>query len=77
MRLGAGRERKEDTIDPSVGITLHAKVGDRVEPGEPLLTLHYRHPARLDEALSVLEGAIAIGETALEVPPLVIDRVPE
>ncbi|HEY3427798.1 MAG TPA: hypothetical protein VGK83_03915, partial [Acidimicrobiia bacterium] len=75
MRLGAGRERKEDTIDPSVGITLHRKVGDQVEAGEPLLTLSYRHPARLDEALSALEGAIRIGPSAPEVSSLLIERV--
>ncbi|HEX2420209.1 MAG TPA: hypothetical protein VHL55_01300, partial [Acidimicrobiia bacterium] len=75
MRLGAGRERKEDTIDPSVGIRIHRKVGDPVEEGERLLTLSYRHPARLDEALSVLEGAITIAPEATEVPSLLIERV--
>jgi pyrimidine-nucleoside phosphorylase len=75
MRLGAGRERKEDTIDPSVGIRIHHKVGDPVEEGERLLTLSYRHPARLDEALSVLEGAITIAPEATEVPSLLIERV--
>ncbi|MEX0757167.1 MAG: thymidine phosphorylase [Acidimicrobiia bacterium] len=74
MRLGAGRERKEDTIDPGVGITLHAKPGDKIQSGQPLATLHYRHPARLQEALRVLDGAFEIGETA-EVGPLIIDRV--
>ena len=75
MRLGAGRERKEDTIDPSVGITIHHKVGDPVEQGEPVLTLSYRHPARLDEALSVLEGAIRIEPEAPEVSSLLLERV--
>ncbi|MEX2279672.1 MAG: thymidine phosphorylase [Acidimicrobiia bacterium] len=74
MRLGAGRERKEDTIDPGVGITLHAKPGDEIQSGQPLATLHYRHPARLQEALRVLDGAFDIGETA-DVGPLIIDRV--
>ena len=75
MRLGAGRERKEDTIDPSVGIRIHHKVGDEVEEGQPLLTLFYRHPARLDEALSVLEGAIEIGDARPEASPLVLERI--
>ncbi len=74
MRLGAGRERKEDTIDPGVGITLEADVGDRVESGQPLATLRYRHPARLQEALRVLEDAWQIGDEALT-GPLVIDRI--
>ena len=40
MALGAGRQRKEDAIDPAAGIVLHAKVGGRVEAGTPLATLH-------------------------------------
>ncbi|MGI8517749.1 MAG: thymidine phosphorylase [Acidimicrobiia bacterium] len=75
MRLGAGRERKEDTIDPAVGIPLATKPGDEVAEGQPLLTLHYRHPARLDEALRVLDGAIEISENKPEIPPLLIERI--
>lgn len=75
MRLGAGRERKEDTIDPGVGITVHHKPGDEVSEGEPVLTLTYRHPARLDEALRVLEGAITMAEEPPVGQSLVIDRV--
>jgi thymidine phosphorylase len=74
MRLGAGRERKEDTIDPGVGITLHAKPGESVHTGDPLATLRYRHPARLQEALRVLDGAFTIGDVATP-GPLVIDRI--
>lgn len=40
MQLGAGRATKEDNIDVSVGLMLHKKVGDRVEQGESLLTIH-------------------------------------
>ncbi|MGL4819473.1 MAG: pyrimidine-nucleoside phosphorylase, partial [Bacilli bacterium] len=42
MILGAGRESKDSVIDLAVGITLHKKVGERVEAGEPVLTLHAR-----------------------------------
>src|SRR5579871_34935 len=44
--LGGGRERKEDSVDPSVGIVLHKKVGDRVSAGEALATVHYDDEAR-------------------------------
>ena len=75
MRLGAGRERKEDTIDPAVGITVLVKPGAHVAAGEPILRLSYRHPARLEEALSVLEGAIVIGDEKPESNPLILERV--
>jgi pyrimidine-nucleoside phosphorylase len=75
MRLGAGRERKEDTIDPGVGITVLHKPGDQVSEGESVLSLTYRHPARLEEALRVLEGAITVAEEPPATQSLVIDRV--
>ena len=75
MRLGAGRERKEDTIDPAVGITLLVKPGEPVENGRPILSLSYRHPARFEEALSVLDGAIEIGDDEPEPKPLILERV--
>ena len=39
--LGGGREKKEDKIDPAVGLEFHKRIGDAVERGEPLCTLHY------------------------------------
>jgi len=39
--LGGGREKKEDSIDPGVGIVLHRKVGDPISAGESLCTVHY------------------------------------
>lgn len=75
MRLGAGRERKEDTIDPGVGISLHAKPGDAVEKGAVLATLRYRHPARLEEALRAIDGAWSIGPSAPPQLPVVAERV--
>jgi pyrimidine-nucleoside phosphorylase len=75
MRLGAGRERKEDTIDPGVGITLLVKPGAEIVSGAPVLHLTYRHPARLEEALRVLDGAITISDDRPAPRPLVIDRV--
>ena len=74
MRLGAGRERKEDTIDAGVGITLDRKPGDHVTEGDPLATLRYRHPARLQEALRVLDGAFVVDDE-VSPEPLIIDRI--
>jgi len=52
--LGGGRERKEDAIDPAVGIVLHKKVGDRVERDEPLATIYYNAQARAGRARELI-----------------------
>ncbi len=58
--LGGGREKKEDTIDPAVGLEFHKRIGDAVERGEPLCTLHYNSEARLAEALHLAETAFRV-----------------
>ncbi len=73
MRLGAGRERKEDVIDPGVGITVHAKAGTTVAVDEPLATLAYRDDDRLQGALVLLEEAWTMGEVAEA--ELIIERI--
>ncbi|MFB9681434.1 thymidine phosphorylase [Streptosporangium vulgare] len=75
-RLGAGRARKEDPVSFGAGIVLHAKPGDLVREGQPLMTLHADETARFERALAALEGAYSVGETAdPDLLPLVIDRV--
>lgn len=61
MLLGAGRARKEDAIDPAVGLVLRVRRGDRVEAGQPLLDLHVNDGARLAEARERLRAAIRLG----------------
>ncbi|MGH9602727.1 MAG: thymidine phosphorylase [Terriglobales bacterium] len=60
MLLGGGREKKEDSIDPAVGLVLHKKVGDAVAEGEPLCSLHYNSEWHLEEARSMLEQSYII-----------------
>ncbi|MER5619804.1 thymidine phosphorylase [Streptosporangium sp. NPDC002544] len=75
-RLGAGRERKEDPVSFGAGIVLHAKPGDPVREGQPLMTLHADETFRFERALAALEGAYTIGESAdPDLLPLVIDRI--
>jgi pyrimidine-nucleoside phosphorylase len=74
-RLGAGRERKEDTVDPGVGITLEAKTGERVEKGQPLARVHFNDPARWAAQKESLASAWVIEEAALPPQPLVIERI--
>jgi pyrimidine-nucleoside phosphorylase len=74
-RLGAGRERKEDTVDPGVGITLHAKIGDQVTEGDPLATVAYSDPARWEAQRAALAGAWEIIADPTEPPELVLERI--
>lgn len=62
--LGGGRERKEDSVDPTVGIVLHKKVGDRVEAQEALATIHYNSEARAERARQLIVNSIQIADTA-------------
>jgi thymidine phosphorylase len=71
MLLGAGRETVDSRIDPAVGLVLHKKVGDPVEAGEPLLTLHVNDRRRLDESMGVLKDAIRVEREAAAPGPLV------
>jgi len=75
-RLGAGRARKEDPVSAAAGVVLHAKPGDRVTAGAPLLELHADDPSRFDRALAALDGAVEIADTPVEPTPLLLGRVP-
>jgi pyrimidine-nucleoside phosphorylase len=73
--LGGGREKKEDVIDPAVGLVLHKKVGDPVRAGEPLCTLHYNSDARLANARNLIEQAYRIAEKPPAVRRPLVHRV--
>lgn len=60
-RLGAGRARKEDAVQAAAGIEIHVKPGDRVDAGQPVLTLHTDTPERFGRAVEALEGGWAVG----------------
>ena len=75
VRLGAGRARKEDSIDPGVGIEIRAKTGAKVEAGEPLATVRWADQSRLLAAMEVLQEAWTIGEEAPLPQPLIIEEV--
>jgi len=69
--LGGGRERKEDSVDPAVGIVLHKKVGDRVAAGEPLATIHYNAEPKAVRARQLIESSVEIAAAAPAKRPLV------
>ena len=71
MMLGGGREKKEDSIDPGVGLVLAKKVGEAVKSGEPLCAVHYDSDTRLDDALALLAKSFEIGDQAPQPSPLI------
>jgi len=78
-RLGAGRAKAGDAVQAGAGVEWHAKPGDTVRAGDPLLTLHTDEPARFERALAALDGsyAIATDRPAPDVTPrgIVLDRI--
>ncbi|WP_026415547.1 thymidine phosphorylase [Actinomadura oligospora] len=74
-RLGAGRARKEDPVSAGAGIICHAKPGDKVTEGQPLLTLHADNASLFERALESLDGGYEVGTSAPTLLPLIIDRL--
>jgi pyrimidine-nucleoside phosphorylase len=75
VTLGAGRQRKEDSIDHGVGILVHVKVGDRVEQGQPLYTLHVKSDRDVAEARQPLLDAVGWSDSACDPLPLFYDVI--
>jgi pyrimidine-nucleoside phosphorylase len=75
VELGAGREKKNDSIDSSAGIVLLRKTGDRVRKGEPIARFYAADVEKCKAAEQLFEGAVTIGETAPAVMPLIYARV--
>ncbi|MFF6960067.1 MULTISPECIES: thymidine phosphorylase [unclassified Streptomyces] len=76
-RLGAGRARKEDSVQAGAGVELHAKPGDSVVAGQPLLTLHTDTPEKFPYAEEALDGSFSVApEGASFSPrPIILDRI--
>lgn len=68
--LGAGRARKEDPIDHAVGIVIHHKVGDYINAGQPLFTMHVNNREYLDEARQALLKAHRWSQEPVDPLPL-------
>jgi len=74
-RLGAGRSRPGEDVQAGAGVEIHAKPGDPVRAGQPLLTLHTDTPERFERAKAALEGGWSIGDTPAEPGAIIIDRI--
>jgi pyrimidine-nucleoside phosphorylase len=73
--LGGGRERKEDSVDPAVGIVLHKKVGDSVAAGEPVATIYYNAEAKATRARQLIEASYVVKDSAPTTKRPLIHRV--
>ena len=74
VRLGGGRLKETDAVDPAVGLTEVVARGARVERGDPLAVVHARDEAAGRRAVEEVRAAIRLGD-APEVGPLVRERV--
>jgi pyrimidine-nucleoside phosphorylase len=70
VELGAGRARKEDTIDHAVGILVHHKVGDHLTKGEAVFTVHANDASKMRLAMERLPGALKWSDTPCKALPL-------
>ena len=73
--LGAGRIRKEDSIDFAAGIIMHKKLGDKVQSGDSICTFYADDPALFAAAEEMYRGGLVISAEAPKLPPLVYARV--
>jgi pyrimidine-nucleoside phosphorylase len=69
--LEGGRNRKEDVIDPAVGLEFHKRIGDYVKTGEKLVTIQYNSEAKLAEVEKLIENSFILGQGEPLVPPLI------
>lgn len=71
--LGAGRAKKSDVVDHAVGIVVHKKVGDWVEQGEPLFTIHANDESKLAEAQAMTAESFSVSDDVVAPLPLFYD----
>ncbi|MGL5405686.1 MAG: thymidine phosphorylase [Propionibacteriaceae bacterium] len=74
-RLGAGRERAGAPVQAGAGIEMHAKPGQLVTAGQPLLTLHTDTPEKFEAALADLAGSFTIGNVAPTATSVLLERI--
>jgi pyrimidine-nucleoside phosphorylase len=75
LLAGAGRKTKTDVIDPSAGIVLCKKPGDKIQKGDPIAVLHASKEGCVPEVIKVLNDSVSMGENPPEMRPVIIGRV--
>lgn len=74
-KIGAGRNLKEDTVDPAVGVILEVKVGQKVDAGAVLCRVYYTSEEHVDEAAEQVEDAFRISSQPPEERELILEVV--
>ena len=75
VELGAGRARKTDPVDPAVGVAVHHKVGDRVQAGDVMFTVHANDESKLARARELLVQALVCGDREQKPLPTFYDTI--
>jgi pyrimidine-nucleoside phosphorylase/thymidine phosphorylase len=73
--MGAGRDQKDDRIDPAVGVILEVKVGEKIDSGSVLCRLYYTSEEHVEEAAEMVEGAFRISGQRPEERSLILEVV--
>jgi thymidine phosphorylase len=74
-RLGAGRSRPGEQVQPGAGVRIHRRAGEPVVAAEPVFTLYTDTPERFGAAMAELDGAWSVGDATPQARPLIIDRI--
>ena len=75
VALGGGRQVESDVIDPAVGLSRMVRLGDKVEKGLPLVTIHAAREDAAQRAEAAVRRAITLAETPPDLPDLIRDRI--
>jgi thymidine phosphorylase len=75
VRLGGGRQREGDRVNPSVGLSDLAGIGEEIGRGDPLAMVHAATEAQAEAAIRALQAAYVLAETAPDDPPLILKRI--
>lgn len=73
MTLGAGRKRVDDVVDHRVGLTMAARLGQKLAVGDLLATLHHEDEAKADEAERIFRAALQLGDASVAEPKLILE----
>ena len=75
IQLGAGRQKTSDKIDPAAGIVFHVTVGEKVNPGDRIFTVHSDRKNIISTVIDRLKNAISIGEKKVRKRPVVLNTL--